>query len=317
MTAVEERTEPTSVQEPADPSRLARLRARLRRDAKPRRPRSAGTLITAGGLLGLGVLALWFVFYCLVLSSLVEWHSQRDLYSSLRQQLAEQTAPLGGIVAAGSPVAVLNIPGAGLKSVVVVEGTGSGDLMKGPGHRRDTPLPGQAGVSVLYGRASMFGGPFSRVADLRVGAPITFTTGQGAFTYLVSGVRHVGDPYPQPLTAGQGRLTLVTAQGSGWRSGWAPSTTVYVDATLQGKAVGTPPGGLTAVPRAEQALRGDNGALIEVVLWLFLLFVASGSLVWAHERWGLWQTWIVGLPALLACLWGVAQTAVQLLPNLM
>ena len=33
-----------------------------------------------------------------------------------------------------------------------MEGTSSGTLMSGPGHRRDTPFPGQAGVSVIVGR---------------------------------------------------------------------------------------------------------------------------------------------------------------------
>ena len=37
----------------------------------------------------------------------------------------------------------MQIPAIGLHDVVIVEGTDSGDLRDGPGHRRDTPLPGQ------------------------------------------------------------------------------------------------------------------------------------------------------------------------------
>jgi len=41
------------------------------------------------------------------------------------------------------------------------------------------------------------------------------------------------------------------------------------------------------------------------------------AIAWAFERWGRWQTWLVGAPLVLAALWGVSETAVQLLPNLM
>ena len=62
---------------------------------------------------------------------------------------------------------------------------------------------------------------------------------------------------------------------------------------------------------------GDSGALFLLVLWLPLLVVAAVGLVWLQERWGRWQTWLVGAPVILAALWGVSQTAVQLLPNVM
>jgi sortase A len=39
--------------------------------------------------------------------------------------------------------------------------------------------------------------------------------------------------------------------------------------------------------------------------------------VWSRVRWGRWQTWLLGGPLLLAALWGVSTTAIQLLPNLL
>ena len=79
----------------------------------------------------------------------------------------------------GTPVAALSIPRLGLDQAVVVEGTSAQDLTLGPGHRRDTVLPGQTGVSVIYGRRVSFGGPFEHLMQLQVGDVITTTTGQG------------------------------------------------------------------------------------------------------------------------------------------
>jgi sortase A len=260
----------------------------------------------------------WFVFYALVLSALQEGHSQAVLYSQLREELAaqEQTAPLGGQITPDAPVALLDIPTAGVHNAVVIEGTAAGDLMRGPGHKRDTALPGQAGTSVIYGRAMFFGGPFRRIADALPGQAITVTTAEGKSSYVISDVRHAGDPLPQPLAAGGGRLTLATADGSGWRAGWAPTATVYVDANLVGKAFPTPPGRLSAVPIAESAMQGDPSALFLVVLWLPLLSIAALAAVWAQSHWGRWQAWVLGMPIVLAALWGVSEAAVQLLPNL-
>jgi hypothetical protein len=44
--------------------------------------------------------------------------------------------------------------------------------------------------------------------------------------------------------------------------------------------------------------------------------VAAFGGTWAARRWGTRQTWIVGVPAILAALWGVTDSLGQLLPNL-
>jgi LPXTG-site transpeptidase (sortase) family protein len=95
-------------------------------------------------------------------------------------------------------MAVLEIPALDLHEVVF-EGTTSGVLQDGPGHRRDTVFPGQEGTSVIMGRQATYGGPFGRLDVLQPGEPFTITTGQGAHTYHVTGVRREGDPQPPPL----------------------------------------------------------------------------------------------------------------------
>jgi sortase A len=318
MTALQDRVEAPEVGT-QQPVRLRRRWPARRRPVarSPKAARSLLSCIVAWALAALSIVLTWFVFYALVISSLQYAHNQNVLYAQLREELALATAPVGGQITPGRPVALLNMPSAGVRDQVVVEGTASRDLMNGPGHKRDTPLPGQAGVSVVYGRANLFGGPFEGVPTASSGDVITVTTAEGTARYVVAKVRHAGDQFLPPLTAGAGRLTLVTAEGGGWRSGWAPSRAVYVDATLQGKVFATPPGRPTYVPRAETAMHGDSSALFVLVLWLPLLIIAAVAAVWAQDRWGRWQTWIVGVPVVLAALWGVSQTAVQLLPNLM
>lgn len=281
-----------------------------------RPPLPGGAVAVIRVSIGVAVLALWLVFFGLGLTGLQAARSQLVLYGQLRTTLADATVPIGGTIEPGSPIALIEADRIGLR-YVVVEGTSSGDLRAGPGHRRDTPLPGQAGTCVLYGRATLFGGPFRHVLDLRPGDPITVTTGQGTFEYRVDGIRRAGDPIPGLLPSGAGRLTLVTAEGVSWRKGWAPNHVAYVDATLQGTAQPAPAGRLTGVPHADTAMQGDPGALVPVVLWLQVLVAAGLGAAWAQARWGGAQAWLVFTPAVLAALWGATESALQLLPNLM
>ena len=68
---------------------------------------------------------------------------------------------------------------------VVVEGTGSAQLAVGPGHYAATPLPGQPGNAGIAGHRTTHGRPFYDLNDLVTGDPITVTTLQGTFRYLV------------------------------------------------------------------------------------------------------------------------------------
>ena len=284
--------------------------------AAVRSPLGPVALTVVWMLAGLSALAAWVLVYAFILSGLQEASAQHMLYATLRSELAQEIAPLGSHSAPGTPVAILRVPQAGIDDVVV-EGTTSGSLERGPGLQADTPLPGRAGVSVIYGRQTMFGGPFRHLTVLRRGDLLDVTTGQGTFTYVVDDLRYPGDPYPPPLTAGQGRLTLVTVVGSGWHTSGVPDRILYVDATLRGKTVPSPAGLPNAVPVSQEAMRGDTSVLLPLVLWLQLLLVTVVAVAWTRSRWSRWQTWLVGVPAILAVLWIVTDTAVQLLPNLL
>lgn len=276
--------------------------------------------LIASVLIILSILTLGFLANLLIVSQLVHARDQEVLYSDFRSELANAVAPVGqldvsgALLAPGMPVAVLEIPDIGMKEVVV-EGTTSSVTQSGPGHKRDTVLPGQAGTSVIYGRQAAFGGPFGQLEVLQPGMAIVATTGQGVAEYVVTGVRRPGDPIPPALEQGQGRLTLVTALGPRFM----PTDLLRVDADLVTPAQPTPPRVLTAasLAPAEQAMAGDPAGLVPLLLWLQLLLVVAVATVWLVVRWGKWQAWLVAAPIVFFAGIMASMSALQLLPNLL
>lgn len=264
-------------------------------------------------------LFIGFVFHLAVFSNLAEHRDQSELFTTFRSELAFGTAPIGQVssqgrlLSEGDPVALIVIPSLGIDDTVV-EGTSGAALLHGPGHRRDTPLPGQQGVSVVYGRQAAYGGPFGDIAKLKAGATITTTTGQGQATYRVIDVRYAGDKAPALPSANAGRLTLVSATGVPFLSG----SVVRVDADLVGKAYPTPvpvlrPGSLTA---AEDPMSSDPSGWLQLFLWGELALIVTVAVVVAYRRWGTWHTWIVALPLALLIGTEMAKQVVIVLPNL-
>lgn len=273
------------------------------------------------GLLALALLA--FVVDVTVVSAVEHARAQRVAYAELREQLSAVTAPVGQVdatgqlLALGTPVAYLTIPALGLDREVVFEGTTAQVLVKGPGHRRSSVLPGQAGVAIVYGRAWSHGGPFGGADDLSAGAPITVTTGQGEHSYRVTGVRKEGSPIPPPPSAstGGGRLTLVTAVGAPY----APSGTMYVDAVLTSPAAPAAPRvlGAAGLLPAEEALASDRTAWPGVALLLQVLALCSVAVTVATRRWGRSQAWLIGVPVLALTAVLASRQIMRLLPNLL
>jgi sortase A len=285
----------------------------IRVPAVPQLPLWAATALWF--LTALSVLAAWFLLYAFSLSGYQEHAAQNAMYAKLRNQLALGVAPLGGNIKPGTPVAVLRVPQAGIDDVVA-DGTTSGILERGPGLRADAPLPGQPGVSIIYGRGTLFGGPFRHLSALRPGQLLEVTTGQGTFHYRVLDVRYPHDPLPPTLPAGKSRLTLITTVGGGWRSLGVPNQFLYVDASLIGSAKPAPAGMPTAIPASERPMHGDPAALIPLVFWLQALLLGVLAVIWVRSRWSLWMTWLVGAPAILGLVWVISEVGFQLLPNL-
>lgn len=276
--------------------------------------------LAASALLTLAILCLGFLANLLIVSQLVHARDQEVLYSDFRSELANAIAPVGqtdvngALLRPGAPVAILEIPDLGMKEVVV-EGTTSSVTQSGPGHKRDTVLPGQPGTSVIYGRQAAFGAPFGQLEILQPGMTIVATTGQGPAEYRVIGVRRPGDPLPPVLEPGQGRLTLVTAMGPRFM----PTDLLRVDAELVTPAQPAPPRVLTAasLDPAEQAMAGDPAGLVPLLLWLQLLLIVAVATVWLVIRWGKWQAWLVAAPIVFFAGIMASMSALRLLPNLL
>ncbi len=284
---------------------------------RARPPMPGPVFVTLASIMAFSVVALFLGTYAFGLSGLQEHRSQAQLYASFRGLLdpSSPIAPsIGGSIPSGSPVALLNSPAADLHNVVVVEGTTSGELLKGPGHLRDSPLPGQPGESILMGKSTTAGAPFGDITRLVKGDVITVTTGQGQFRFTVESQRVAGDPLPE-IPASGALLTLVTSTGSGWLGSLAPSHLVYVDAKLQGKDVAAPSGRPVSITPAEIQGHSDPSAWPFVLFWLLALLAGSVALVWLWSRWGFSRAWLIGAPVLFGILWGLSTEVMRLLPN--
>ncbi|GAA1760601.1 sortase [Nocardioides hankookensis] len=260
------------------------------------------------------IVCLWAAVQMLFLSSVSQNRAQDLLYDQFRHEMGGATAPLGPVVPVGDPVAVITIPSIGLEQVVV-EGTASGDLLVGPGHRRDTALPGQVGSSVVYGRAATYGAPFADLTELALGDKVVVAMGQGRKVFRVNDVRRAGDPLPQPVAEGGARLTLVTAEGSGRLGALAPESVVYVDADAK-KGFPAPSGRAPAVPQSEQSMEGDSSALPLLALCLALLLAVTLGVIAARQRWSTALVWVVATPLVIALSWVTTDVVMRLLPNL-
>jgi sortase A len=270
------------------------------------RPNQRPVLSGVGvGLTLLGAFLLGFLAYLYFLSGIGEARAQTTLYSTLRSELANQVAPLGATTP-GSPVAILDIPSIGIRDMIVVDGTSPENLTLGPGHVRDSPLPGQSGVAEIFGRRATFGAPFARLTELRRGAEITVITGQGRASYIVvarGDSRHiVEDPAAN-------RLLLVTAC-----SAYIPSSYCYLDADLT-SAPQQSPGDLPLITAAETPLSGDSGALVLAMIWGMALVIISVAGTFAAARWSRTLAYLSAVPLALAVLWNLYQSLAALLPN--
>jgi sortase A len=266
------------------------------------------------------VLSAMLLIQLSVISSLQASAAQGRAFDKFRGRLATGTAPIGPTddnkheVPIGTPIAYIEIPSIGLKEVVA-QGTTPGALSNGPGHRRDTPLPGQIGTSILLGRRAAFGGAFSDIDELKQGALIKVTTGQGEFNFKVIGSRAEGDPAPPALGSGVARLILITATGLPF----LPDGVLRVDAELDGTAVVGPSPRVSAslLPSAEKIMGSDPSTLWALALWLQALIALSLGVVWAWHRWGRAQAWVVLLPPLVLVGLMTTSEVSRLLPNLL
>ena len=107
----------------------------------------------------------------------------------------------------GDAIARLKVPRLDL-SVVVVNGTSTGDLRRGPGRHEESFMPGEGELVYVAGHRTTYGAPFSAVDELEPGDPITLELPYGTVEYRVTRHRIVDDNDLSVLES-QGREELV------------------------------------------------------------------------------------------------------------
>jgi sortase A len=177
-------------------------------------------------LMTLGVIVLLFCVYELKVTSLYTEQQQSELEKRLTRTWASApatpSAPRASSAASalGTAYARIYLPTLGRSQEhVVVEGVGTEDLKKGPGHYPGTAAPGAIGNVVISGHRTTYGAPFNRLDELHVGDPIVVETQDFYYIYLVTGTTIVSpsalgetDPVPNRpgVQATQRILTLTT-----------------------------------------------------------------------------------------------------------
>ena len=109
------------------------------------------------------------------------------LVASIRD-VKRRLARLGAIerkrARAGDPIGRIKLPTLG-RHYVVVQGTDTDTLRKGPGHYPSTVFPGEPGTVAIAGHRTTYGAPFRTIDQLKAGQHIVLAMPYGTFSYAV------------------------------------------------------------------------------------------------------------------------------------
>jgi len=170
---------------------VARLRPYLNRKAV-----SLVLVIVGIGLLGYVASEYWGMY-----------RSQQKLEAEWERQAASMNTPGQAVIPQDQMLTRVVIPKIGLDAIVV-EGASRKDLSEGPGHMKQTAMPGETGNAVITAHRDTF---FRHIYELVKGDQIQVRRNGHLFTYEVTGKKivlpedvSVIRPTPNP------QLTLIT-----------------------------------------------------------------------------------------------------------
>ena len=101
-----------------------------------------------------------------------------------RRQLEELAGIFSEEVDTGEGIGKLEIPSIGVDSVIV-EGTDTATLQKGPGRYPETAFPGQGRTIGVAGHRTTYGAPFRKINEIADGDEIVVEMPYATFTYVV------------------------------------------------------------------------------------------------------------------------------------
>lgn len=190
--------------------------------------RIAATAVTAAGLVVLADAGLTLVWQEPV-SAAYGWLGQRgakedfaELQRSYREaqseqpeqargsssrRLARSARRLRGRAEQGQGIGRLRIPEIGLDTVIV-HGTDTSTLQRGPGHYPSTALPGEGRTVAVAGHRTTYQAPFRQINELERSDQVLVEMPYGRLSYAVERTRIV-EPTQVEVVADRGREQLV------------------------------------------------------------------------------------------------------------
>ncbi|MFN8015259.1 MAG: class E sortase [Acidimicrobiia bacterium] len=247
---------------------------------------------------------------------------------------AATLAQLKQDVKRGEPIAIIQIPKIGLNHVVI-SGTDTQSLRKGPGHYPATPLPGQFGNSAIAGHRTTYGAPFNRLDELTIGDKIVFETVRGTFTYIVDKENIIVSPSDVSVIAPtvdpsdpSGQKFLPTLTLTTCHPKYSAAKRLVIRAKLDESNSPKPSVAAQLFDKSGKVPRnidlgdsdtgnssngvGHSNILVAMMLasfhlpllWWLLLFVTVGCTWWYfYKKFHNWRVWIIGaLPFAVAML---------------
>jgi sortase A len=168
--------------------------------------RIAGTAMAAAGLLAAGwALTVWQ--WQDPFTALYTSHQQQNLETEYRRSEAAYVPPMRVEPSVPVPIQMrrirraaaryrmqlergdavgrLHVPQLGLDAIVV-EGTDSATLTKGPGRYVKSYVPGEGELIYIAGHRTTYGAPLARIDQLRKGDEVRLEVPYGTFVYRVS-----------------------------------------------------------------------------------------------------------------------------------
>ena len=286
----------------------------------PSRPVAVRRVIAGVGrsLIFFGVLILLFVAYQLWGTGLAEARSQHRLKNQFNRALTATTSttvdPNTPVTAAppppeGDAIAIIKIPKIGIEKAVV-EGVGTEDLKKGPGHYPTTPQPGQKGNAAIAGHRTTYGHPFYDLNELQVGDPILITTRQGKFRYEVLETKSVSPNAVQVLdNTPDNRLTLTTCTPR-----FSAQRLVVVSHLIGPAFDAPPPRPAKPAALAKAGLSGKQAPKAPTIEWGIVCALVVLGTWYLARRWRRWPAYLLGTPVFLFLLFFFFENVSRLLP---
>jgi sortase A len=115
------------------------------------------------------------------------YRSQQRLEAEWERQAASANTPAAPVIPPDQMLTRVVIPKIGLDAIVV-EGASRKELSEGPGHMKQTAMPGQTGNAVITGHRDTF---FRHIYELVKGDRIQVRRAGSVFTYEVTGKKIV------------------------------------------------------------------------------------------------------------------------------